>query len=52
MDVPGAGREIRLKVSGIFRSNNGEAIRQWVFGDLGIAVSPDWLILRSWTREG
>lgn len=38
--------EIRVKVSGNFRSNNGEAIRQWVFADRGIAVSPDWLILK------
>jgi DNA-binding transcriptional LysR family regulator len=40
------GGEIRVKVSGNFRSNNGEAIRQAVFANLGIAVSPDWLILR------
>ena len=38
--------EIRVKVSGNFRSNNGEAIRQAVFANLGISVSPDWLILR------
>lgn len=38
--------EIRVKVSGNFRANNGEAIRQAVFADLGIAVSPDFLILR------
>lgn len=42
----GPDGEIRVKVSGNFRSNNGEAIRQWVFADLGIAVSPDWLILK------
>jgi len=42
----GPNGEIRVKVSGNFRSNNGEAIRQWVFADLGIAVSPDWLILK------
>jgi DNA-binding transcriptional LysR family regulator len=36
--------EIRVKVSGNFRANNGEAIRQAVFANLGIAVSPDWLI--------
>jgi DNA-binding transcriptional LysR family regulator len=42
----GPGGEIRVKVSGNFRSNNGEAIRQWVFADRGIAVSPDWLILK------
>ena len=40
------GGEIRVKVSGNFRANNGEAIRQAVFDNLGIAVSPDWLILR------
>jgi len=34
VDVPGPEGEIRVKVSGNFRSNNGEAIRQWVFGDL------------------
>jgi DNA-binding transcriptional LysR family regulator len=38
--------EMRVKVSGNFRANNGEAIRQAVFADLGIAVSPDWLIQR------
>ncbi|HWA12783.1 MAG TPA: LysR family transcriptional regulator [Burkholderiales bacterium] len=40
----GPGGEIRVKVSGNFRANNGEAIRQAVFANLGIAVSPDWLI--------
>lgn len=42
----GRDGEIRVKVTGNFRSNNGEAIRQAVFANLGIAVSPDWLILR------
>jgi DNA-binding transcriptional LysR family regulator len=42
----GPDGEIRVKVSGNFRSNNGEAIRQALFDHRGIAVSPDWLILR------
>lgn len=42
----GADGEMRVKVSGNFRANNGEAIRQAVFANLGIAVSPEWLIQR------
>ena len=42
----GKDGELRVKVSGNFRANNGEAIRQAVFANLGIAVSPDWLIQR------
>ena len=36
--------EIRVKVSGTLRANNGEAIKQAVRADLGIAASPTWLI--------
>jgi DNA-binding transcriptional LysR family regulator len=36
--------EIRVKVSGNLRANNGEAIKQAVMADLGIAASPDWLV--------
>ena len=36
--------EIRVKVSGTLRANNGEAIRQAVMADLGVAASPAWLI--------
>jgi DNA-binding transcriptional LysR family regulator len=36
--------EIRVKVSGTLRANNGEAIKQAVMADLGIAISPTWLI--------
>jgi DNA-binding transcriptional LysR family regulator len=36
--------EIRVKVSGTLRANNGEAIRQAVMADIGIAASPAWLI--------
>lgn len=42
----GTDGETRVKVSGNFRANNGEAIRQAVFANLGIAVSPEWLIQR------
>ncbi|HWQ38684.1 MAG TPA: LysR family transcriptional regulator [Burkholderiales bacterium] len=37
------GQEIRVKVSGNFRTNNGEAIRQAVLNDLGVAVTPEWI---------
>jgi DNA-binding transcriptional LysR family regulator len=40
----GKDGEIRVKVSGTLRANNGEAIRQAVMADLGIAASPAWLI--------
>jgi DNA-binding transcriptional LysR family regulator len=36
--------EIRVKVSGNFRANNGEAIKQAVLADLGIAATPDWFV--------
>ncbi len=39
----GKDGEIRVKVSGTLRANNGEAIRQAVLADLGIAASPVWL---------
>jgi len=37
------GHDIRVKVSGNFRANNGEAIRQAVLADLGVAVMPEWI---------
>jgi DNA-binding transcriptional LysR family regulator len=40
----GKDGEIRVKVSGTLRANNGEAIKQAVMADLGIAASPAWLI--------
>jgi DNA-binding transcriptional LysR family regulator len=40
----GKDGEIRVKVSGTLRANNGEAIKQAVMADLGIAISPAWLI--------
>jgi DNA-binding transcriptional LysR family regulator len=35
--------EIRVKVSGNFKSNNGHALREALLGGLGIAITPDWL---------
>jgi DNA-binding transcriptional LysR family regulator len=35
--------EIRVRVSGNFKSNNGHALREALLAGLGIAVSPDWL---------
>jgi DNA-binding transcriptional LysR family regulator len=35
---------ISVKVSGNFRANNGEAIKQAVMADLGIAAAPDWFV--------
>lgn len=42
--VFGRESEIRVKVSGTLRANNGEAIRHAVMADVGIAASPKWLI--------
>jgi DNA-binding transcriptional LysR family regulator len=36
--------EIRVKVTGSFRANNGDAIRQAVLADLGVAVGPEWIV--------
>lgn len=36
--------EIRVKVSGTFKANNGDAIAQAVFADLGIAIAPEWIV--------
>ena len=36
---------IRVRVSGNFRANNGDAIKQAVLSDLGIAITPDWFVL-------
>lgn len=35
---------ISVKVSGNFRANNGEAIKQAVMADLGVAAMPDWFV--------
>lgn len=42
----GADGPIRVRVSGNFRANNGDAIKQAVLSDLGIAITPDWFVLR------
>jgi len=36
--------EIRVRVQGNFKANNGEAIRQALLANVGVAMSPDWLI--------
>jgi len=36
--------EIRVRVRGNFKANNGEVIRQAVLANVGVAMSPDWLI--------
>jgi len=36
--------EIRVRVQGNFKANNGEVIRQALLADVGVAMSPDWLI--------
>lgn len=36
--------EIRVRVSGNFRANNGDAIRHAVLADHGIAVVPEWIV--------
>jgi len=46
--------EIRVRVSGNFKSNNGHALREALLAGRGIAVSPDWLAhdgLRDGTTE-
>jgi DNA-binding transcriptional LysR family regulator len=40
----GPDGEIRVRVQGNFKANNGEAIRQALLAHVGIAMSPDWLI--------
>jgi DNA-binding transcriptional LysR family regulator len=35
--------EIRVRVSGDFKSNNGHALREALLAGRGIAVTPDWL---------
>lgn len=42
----GADGPIRVRVSGNFRANNGDAIKQAVLSDLGIAITPEWFVLR------
>jgi DNA-binding transcriptional LysR family regulator len=36
--------EIRVRVHGNFKANNGDAIRQALLASVGVAISPDWLI--------
>jgi DNA-binding transcriptional LysR family regulator len=36
--------EIRVRVHGNFKANNGEVIRQALLANVGVAMSPDWLI--------
>jgi DNA-binding transcriptional LysR family regulator len=46
--------EIRVRVSGNFKSNNGHALREALLAGRGIAVTPDWLAhdgLRSGTVQ-
>lgn len=40
----GADGEIRVRVSGSFKSNNGHALAQAVSAGVGIAMGPDWLM--------
>ena len=42
----GADGPVKVRVSGNFRANNGDAIKQAVLSDLGIAITPDWFVLR------
>lgn len=39
----GPDGEIRVRVSGNFKSNNGHALREALLAGLGVAVTPDWL---------
>lgn len=36
--------EIRVRVQGNFKANNGHAIREALLADAGVALTPDWLI--------
>jgi DNA-binding transcriptional LysR family regulator len=40
----GPDGEIRVRVRGNFKANNGDAIRQALLASVGVAISPDWLI--------
>jgi DNA-binding transcriptional LysR family regulator len=40
----GPDGEIRVRVRGDFKANNGDAIRQALLAGVGVAISPDWLI--------
>jgi len=40
----GPDGEIRVRVQGNFKANNGDAIRQALLANVGVAMSPDWLI--------
>lgn len=39
----GPDGEVRVKVSGNFKSNNGHALREALLAGVGIATTPDWL---------
>jgi len=39
----GPDGEIRVRVQGSFRANNGHVIREAVLGGVGLAITPDWL---------
>lgn len=38
------GKEIRIPIRGRLRSNNVEAILEFVLNDVGLALLPDWLV--------
>ena len=40
----GAEGEIRVRVHGNFKANNGHAIREALLAGAGVALTPDWLI--------
>ncbi|MEO8630269.1 MAG: LysR family transcriptional regulator [Betaproteobacteria bacterium] len=40
----GVDGEIRVRVSGNFKANNGHAIREALLAGVGVALTPDWLI--------
>ena len=40
----GSDGEIRVRVQGNFKANNGHAIREALLADAGVALTPDWLI--------
>lgn len=40
----GPNGEIRVRVNGNFKANNGHAIREALMADAGVALTPDWLL--------
>jgi DNA-binding transcriptional LysR family regulator len=40
----GPDGEIRVRVHGNFRANNGHVIREALLANVGVALAPDWLI--------